>query len=125
MAESVTLPELAVASREAVPARHSAVVRITHWITAVTFFALLLSGIAILLAHPRLYWGETGAVGGPSLIDLPLPFVLQTPIRGPGRYLHFLSAWVCVLTGLFYVLWGYKDARISQFVNYFAHRPDR
>ena len=59
-----------------------------------------------LLAHPRLYWGETGAVGTPSLIDLPLPFVLDVPIRGPGRYLHFLSAWVCVLTGLLYFLSG-------------------
>ena len=83
---------------------HSATVRITHWITALSVLVLLLSGIAILLAHPRLYWGETGAVGGPSLIDLPLPFVLDTPIRGPGRYLHFTFAWVCVLTGLFYVL---------------------
>jgi len=67
---------------------------------------LLVSGIAILLAHPRLYWGNTGAVGGPSLIDLPLPFVLDVPIRGPGRYLHFLAAWVCVFTGLVYVLTG-------------------
>ena len=68
---------------------------------------LVLSGIAILLAHPRLYWGETGAVGGPSLIDLPLPFVLDVPIRGPGRYLHFLAAWVSVFTGLVYVLLGF------------------
>jgi thiosulfate reductase cytochrome b subunit len=81
-------------------------VRITHWFTTLAFVCLLLSGIAILLAHPRLYWGESGAREGPSLIDLPLPFVLDVPIRGPGRYLHFLSAWVCVLTGLLYVLWG-------------------
>jgi thiosulfate reductase cytochrome b subunit len=67
---------------------------------------LLLSGIAILLAHPRLYWGETGNLNTPSLIDLPLPFVLDIPIRGPGRYLHFLFAWVMVLTGLVYVLAG-------------------
>jgi thiosulfate reductase cytochrome b subunit len=65
---------------------------------------LLLSGVAILLAHPRLYWGETGAVGSPSLIDLPLPFVLDVPIRGPGRYLHFLAAWVSVFTGAIYVV---------------------
>jgi thiosulfate reductase cytochrome b subunit len=45
-------------------------------------------------------------VGGPSLIDLPLPFVLDVPIRGPGRYLHFLAAWVIVFTGLVYVLLG-------------------
>ena len=91
--------------RSSVP-RHPAFVRVTHWISALSFLVLLLSGIAILLAHPRLYWGETGAVGGPSLIDLPLPFVLDVPIRGPGRSLHFLAAWVSVFTGLVYVLLG-------------------
>ncbi len=85
--------------------RHSALVRITHWITTLSFVGLLVSGFAILLAHPRLYWGETGAVGTPSLIDLPLPFVLVGQ-SGWGRYLHFLSAWVCVLTGLLYVVSG-------------------
>src|SRR5208283_5796524 len=84
---------------------HSATVRITHWINSLSFFGLLVSGIAILLAHPRLYWGETGSVGTPSLVDLPLPFVLEGQ-SGWGRYLHFLSAWVCVLTGLSYVLSG-------------------
>lgn len=59
--------------------RHSVIVRITHWVTTISFFVLLLSGIAILLAHPRLYWGETGGVGAPSLLDLPLPFVLNLP----------------------------------------------
>jgi thiosulfate reductase cytochrome b subunit len=82
--------------------RHTALVRVTHWLTAACIFVLVLSGIAILLAHPRLYWGETGGVGGPSLVDLPLPFVLEIPIRGPGRYLHFLAAWVFVALGLMY-----------------------
>ena len=80
-------------------------VRATHWLTAFSFLALLVSGVAILLAHPRLYWGETGSVLTPSLIDLPLPFVL-TGQTGWGRYLHFLSAWVCVFTGLIYGLSG-------------------
>ena len=107
MTESVSVPALAVpSSASATSQRHSAIVRITHWANAITFVALLVSGVPILLAHPRLYWGETGAVGGPSLIDLPLPFVLDINIRGPGRYLHFLSAWVCVLTGLLYVVSG-------------------
>ena len=87
--------------------RHSALVRVTHWISALSFFVLALSGIAILLAHPRLYWGEVGAAGGPSLIDLPFPFVLEVPIRGPGRYLHFLAAWVILFTGLVYVAGGF------------------
>src|SRR6186997_2497951 len=96
----------AVPVSEAPAIRHTAIVRVTHWVTAVSVLVLLASGVAILLAHPRLYWGETGARGGPSLIDLPLPFVLDIPIRGPGRYLHFLAAWICVLTGVAYVIAG-------------------
>ena len=84
---------------------HSAVVRVTHWITTVSFFALAVSGIAILISHPRLYWGETGTVDTPSLIDLPIPFVLENQ-NGWGRYLHFLSAWVVVFTGLIYTVSG-------------------
>jgi thiosulfate reductase cytochrome b subunit len=105
MAQSAYLPELAIRDSDSLDSpRHSAVIRITHWITALSFFALLVSGIAILIAHPRLYWGETGALGAPSLIDLPIPFMIGH--SGWGRYLHFLSAWVSVLTGLFYVLSG-------------------
>jgi thiosulfate reductase cytochrome b subunit len=85
--------------------RHSAFVRLTHWVNAAGTLALMVSGVAILLAHPRLYWGETGAVGTPSLIDLPLPFML-TGQSGWGRSLHFLSAWICVVTGVLYVIVG-------------------
>jgi thiosulfate reductase cytochrome b subunit len=107
MAESTYLPGLTIQNSKVLDSpRHSALVRVTHWIHTISFVALIVSGIAILLAHPRLYWGETGAVGSPSLIDLPLPFVLDVPIRGPGRYLHFLSAWVFVLIGSLYVLSG-------------------
>jgi len=84
--------------------RHSLLVRITHWLTALSVAGLLVSGAAILIAHPRLYWGETGSLETPSLIDLPLTLTLGH--SGWGRYLHFLSAWVCVLTGLTYVLSG-------------------
>jgi DMSO/TMAO reductase YedYZ molybdopterin-dependent catalytic subunit/thiosulfate reductase cytochrome b subunit len=86
--------------------RHSLLVRLTHWTSALSFLVLVLSGIAILLAHPRLYWGESGSLETSSLIDLPLPFVLHVPIRGPGRYLHFLFAWVAVFTGLVYLSMG-------------------
>jgi DMSO/TMAO reductase YedYZ molybdopterin-dependent catalytic subunit/thiosulfate reductase cytochrome b subunit len=79
---------------------------VTHWISSLSFLLLVLSGIAILLAHPRLYWGESGSLETPSLIDLPLPFVLEIPIRGPGRYLHFLAAWVSVFTGIVYLAMG-------------------
>jgi thiosulfate reductase cytochrome b subunit len=85
--------------------RHSLIVRVTHWITVLSFAGLLVSGIAILLSHPRLYWGETGSVATPSLIDLPLPFILANQ-NGWGRYLHFLSAWMVVLSGAVYIVSG-------------------
>jgi thiosulfate reductase cytochrome b subunit len=100
--------------------RHSALVRITHWLTAVSFVALVVSGVAILLAHPRLYWGETGALGAPSLVDLPLPFLL-TGQTGWGRSLHFLSAWIVVLTGAVYVLGGMRSRHFGN--NLFRPTP--
>jgi thiosulfate reductase cytochrome b subunit len=85
-------------------AHHGLVVRVTHWINAIGTLALIVSGVAILFAHPRLYWGETGAVGGPALIELPIPFVFGH--SGWGRYLHFLAAWICVGAGVLYVTVG-------------------
>ena len=88
------------------PPRHSLVVRITHWIHACTFLALVISGIAILLAHTRFYWGETGAEGATPLIVLPLRLHRES-VSGWGRNLHFLAAWICVLNGLLYVVFGF------------------
>src|SRR5262249_50054045 len=99
-------------------ARHSALVRITHWLTTVCALALLLSGIEILISHPRFYWGETGNVMTPSLFDLPIPasrpwvntgygFVLPDQ-NGWSRNLHFEAAWGVILTGLVYVISGLR-----------------
>src|SRR5215469_296320 len=105
MAESAYPLGLAIRDAEVLDApRHSALVRITHWIHAISFIGLVVSGVGILLAHPRFYWGETGALGTPSILDLPLPFVLSA--SGWGRYMHFQSAWLCVLTGVVYVFSG-------------------
>lgn len=92
---------------------HTALVRFTHWATAASVAALLVSGVAILLAHPRLYWGETGALGGPSLIDLPLPMLL-TGQSGWGRSLHFLAAWVSVATGAVYVAASLRSGHLRR-----------
>ncbi|HEU4619019.1 MAG TPA: cytochrome b/b6 domain-containing protein [Gammaproteobacteria bacterium] len=84
--------------------RHSATVRITHWLIAASALGLFVSGGAILVAHPRLYWGETGTLGVPALLDLPIPFVYGH--SGWGRHLHFLCAWVLVTTGAVYFAAG-------------------
>ena len=85
--------------------RHSAVVRITHWIVVLSFLGLLLSGTGILVSHPRLYWGETGNAGTESLIDLPIPFIIGPSVWN--RPFHFFFAWILVLTGLAYVGGGF------------------
>ena len=41
--------------------RHRLPVRIWHWVNAATLLVLLMSGLMIFNAHPRLYWGEYGA----------------------------------------------------------------
>jgi thiosulfate reductase cytochrome b subunit len=98
------------------PPRHAAFVRVTHWITAVCFFALLISGGEIVISHPRFYWGETGNDLTPALFKIPIPasrnlvptgygYVLPDQ-NGWSRYLHFQAAWAVVLTGLVYAIWG-------------------
>jgi thiosulfate reductase cytochrome b subunit len=96
--------------------RHSAVVRVTHWLTAICLFALLVSGIEIVISHPRFYWGEDGNVLTPALFTLPIPasrgsvptgynYVLPDQ-NGWSRYLHFQAAWLAVFTGIVYVAAG-------------------
>jgi thiosulfate reductase cytochrome b subunit len=41
--------------------RHRLSTRVWHWANAVTVFVMLMSGLMIFNAHPRLYWGEYGA----------------------------------------------------------------
>jgi thiosulfate reductase cytochrome b subunit len=106
MAESAYILEPAIQTSDVVTSpRHTALVRITHWIFTLSFFGLMLSGLAITLAHPHFYWGEAGSMGTPSLFDLPLPTKRGGP-SGWGRSLHFQSAWFAVLSGLLYVISG-------------------
>src|ERR1041384_5697747 len=41
--------------------RHRLSTRIWHWTNALTVFVMLMSGLMIFNAHPRLYWGQYGA----------------------------------------------------------------
>ena len=96
--------------------RHSALVRVTHWITVIAFFALLITGAEIVISHPRFYWGEVGNVLTRPLFTLPIPSSRGTVPTGYGyvmpdqngwsRSLHFQSAWAVVLTGLIYAIYS-------------------
>ena len=104
--------------------RHSALVRLTHWIMTLCFLALLVSGAELVISHPRFYWGETGNVLTTPLFQLPIPssralvptgygYVLPDQ-NGWSRYLHFQSAWILVLTGLLYAIYGFSTGHFRK-----------
>jgi thiosulfate reductase cytochrome b subunit len=123
--DSARIPsDLSAVPTTTVPSRHSALVRITHWITTLCFLALLVSGGEIVISHPRFYWGETGNDLTPTLFKLPIPasralvptgygYVLPDQ-NGWSRYLHFQAAWVVVLTGLLYIIFGLVTAHFQR-----------
>ena len=133
---SVPLEAYVPSSPSVVPAtkvtsRHSALVRVTHWIITLCFLALLLSGIEILISHPRFYRGETGNVLTKPLFIIPIPssrnlvptgygYVLPDQ-NGWSRYLHFQAAWIAVLTGLLYVIYGVFSGHFRK--NLFRREP--
>jgi hypothetical protein len=78
--------------------RHIAVVRIIHCIVVPSVAGLLVTGGGILISHPRLYRGKTGAIGTESSVDLPLPFIIGPSVWNP------LFAWIVVLADLAYAV---------------------
>jgi thiosulfate reductase cytochrome b subunit len=111
---------------------HTRWVRVSHWLVTASFLTLAFTGVVILMAHPRLYWGEAGNDLTPALIELPIGRNYQhggweqgvaffddaaSPVsasrtydifnqNGWGRSLHFLAAWLFVLPGALYLLAG-------------------
>lgn len=101
---------------------HALWVRLWHWGLAAVVLTLAYSGIVILMAHPRLYWGWTGNDLTRPLIEFPLgpnykhggwraPIAFFGDPNGPvtrdrtfeifnqngwARSLHFLLAWLLV-----------------------------
>jgi thiosulfate reductase cytochrome b subunit len=95
--------------------RHALVTRIWHWTNAVTLAVMLMSGLMILNAHPRLYWGHYGAnadaawlefasmdeVAFPGWITIPSTYSLAD-----ARLWHLAFAWLLVLTLAGYLVWA-------------------
>lgn len=113
--------------------RHSLLVRITHWLTFVASIALLITGIEILISHPRFYWGETGNVNTPPLFSFHIPSSRDSVPTGYGyvlpdqngwsRYLHFEAAWLLVITGIVYLVYLAASGHLRR--NLFPTREQR
>ncbi len=111
---------------------HARWVRISHWVLTASVLTLAVSGVLILMVHPRLYWGDAGNDLTRALIELPIsrnykhggwenPAPLARDGSGPitasrtydifnqngwARSLHFLAAWGLVIPGAFFLLTG-------------------
>ncbi len=98
---------------------HAGWVRVCHWLIAAAVLTLAYSGVVILMAHPRLYWGNAGNDLTRAWLELPLgrnyrhggwaaPLAFTADPAGPvsrvrtydifnqngwARSLHFLVAW--------------------------------
>jgi len=63
------LPDSGAATPRAVR-RHNIVTRLWHWLNAGVIVVMLMSGLAIFNAHPRLYWGSYGANPDPAWLEI-------------------------------------------------------
>ena len=103
--------------------RHALATRLWHWINAVTILVMLMSGLMILNAHPRLYWGHAGSdhdaawlvladrdeVAFPGWMTIPSDYSLAD-----ARLWHFAFAWVLVLAFTAYLIWGLVRGHIAR-----------
>ncbi len=88
--------------------RHRLSTRLWHWTNAVTVIVMLMSGLTISNAHPRLYWGQYGANFDAAWLTLPrFPGWATIPTGynlALARQWHFAFAWVLAFGLLFYLV---------------------
>ena len=136
--------------------RHHWLVRLTHWLNAIAIIILLMTGLNIFGAHPRLYWGDAGSVdqrerlwletgasppwrnptgwieiagtrfdttgfigvsqsskGTTSFVAFPHWATLPSGRDlATARTWHFFFAWVIILNGLAWLLYGLFSGRL-------------
>lgn len=101
--------------------RHAVVTRLWHWINALCILVMLMSGLMILNAHPRLYWGHYGSEHDSAwlvlaaLEDTAFPGWMTIPSDyslADARIWHFAFAWLLVLAFTAYLIWGLVSGHI-------------
>lgn len=103
--------------------RHTLVTRLWHWTNAVTLLIMLMSGLMILNAHPRLYWGHYGSDHDPawlvlaSMEDVAFPGWMTLPSHyslADARLWHLAFAWLLVLSLAGYLGWALYKGHLKR-----------
>jgi Ni/Fe-hydrogenase b-type cytochrome subunit len=98
--------------------RHRLITRIWHWINAVAVIVLLMSGLTISNAHPRLYWGQFGANLDAAWLELPrFPGWATIPTTynlALARQWHLAFAWVLAVGLLIFLLWSLFNRHLQK-----------
>jgi Ni/Fe-hydrogenase b-type cytochrome subunit len=103
--------------------RHRLPTRLWHWLNAATLLVLLMSGLMMFNAHPRLYWGQYGAnpdhawlelgegrdVAFPGWMTLPSYYNLAD-----ARLWHLAFAWVLAPTFLAFLVWAFASGHVRR-----------
>jgi thiosulfate reductase cytochrome b subunit len=103
--------------------RHRLSTRIWHWLTALALIIMMMSGLMIFNAHPRLYWGEYGAnsdhawlqIGSmagtafPGWVTIPSTYNLAD-----ARIWHLAFAWVLLIGVPLYLLWSLINGHLRR-----------
>lgn len=89
--------------------RHTAVVRITHWINVLAISLLLMSGLQIFNAHPHLYWGRYGADADRPWLEM----VARNPQADPPRGVLRVGGHAISTTGVLGVSAG-QDGKLTE-----------
>ena len=94
--------------------RHRLFTRVWHWVNAVAIIVMLMSGLMISNAHPRLYWGQYGANLDQPWLDLTLYLergrfpgwatIPSTYNLSLAREWHLAFAWVLAFGFLAYIV---------------------
>jgi len=121
---------------------HRLWVRLTHWAIAGAAIVLIVSGVTILMAHPRLYWGHAGNDLTQPLLEIPLgpnhhhgSWSKATPFFASGggpvtanrlvepwnqnswaRSLHFLAAWIFLAGLIAYLALGTATGHLRRYL---------
>lgn len=103
--------------------RHRLSTRLWHWLNALAIFIMLMSGLMIFNAHPRLYWGEFGAnpdaawleIG--NMADVAFPGWMTIPSNyslADARIWHLAFAWILLAGAPLYLLWSLVNRHLQR-----------